>query len=149
MNVRGTLVGLTQGSTVNHIIRATLESIAFQSKDVLAAMERDSGVKLEALNVDGGATANDLLMQFQADILSCPVCRAPQLESTALGAAMLAGLAVEYWTKDDFGHSKRNSSCFEPRMDESTRLNDCTKGGLRQLPRRGIINRLIFQFILY
>ena len=121
MNVRGTLTGLTQGSTANHIIRAALESIAYQSKDVLAAMERDSGVKLAALNVDGGATANDLLMQFQADILPCPVCRASQLESTALGAAMLAGLAVNFWTMDDFGQSKHNSSCFEPAMNEETR----------------------------
>lgn len=123
MNVRGTLSGLTQGSTANHIIRATLESIAYQSKDVLAAMERDSGVKLAALNVDGGATANDLLMQFQADILPCPVCRAPQLESTALGAAMLAGLACGIWTREDFKNSKKGSVCFEPKMDEDLRNN--------------------------
>lgn len=122
MDVRGTLCGLTQGSTANHIVRATLESIAYQSKDVLTAMERDSGVKLAALNVDGGATANNLLMQFQADILPCPVCRAPQLESTALGAAMLAGLAVGFWNMGDFKTSKRNASCFEPTMDESTRV---------------------------
>ena len=122
MNVRGTLVGLTQGSTANHIIRATLESIAYQSKDVLDAMERDSGVKLAALNVDGGASANDLLMQFQADILPCPVCRAPQLESTALGAAMLAGLAIGFWTMDDFKFSKKDSACFEPKMNEATRV---------------------------
>ena len=122
MSVRGALTGLTQGSTSKHIIRATLESIAYQSKDVLDAMERDSGVKLAALNVDGGATANNLLMQFQADILPCPVCRAPQLESTALGAAMLAGLAVGFWKMDDFERSKQNSSCFEPKMTESTRV---------------------------
>jgi len=122
MNVRGTLVGLTQGSTANHIIRATLESIAYQSKDVLAAMERDSGVELAALNVDGGSTANSLLMQFQADILGCPVCRAPQLESTALGASMLAGLAVNYWKMDNVKQSKQNSSCFEPTMDERTKM---------------------------
>jgi len=122
MDVRGTLTGLTQGSTANHIIRATLESIAYQSKDVLAAMERDSGVKLATLNVDGGATANDLLMQFQADILPCPVCRASQLESTALGAAMLAGLAVGFWRLDEFKSSKKDSTCFEPKMDENTRV---------------------------
>jgi len=121
MNVRGTLSGLTQGSTANHIIRATLESIAYQSKDVLAAMERDSGVKLAALNVDGGATANNFLMQFQADILSCPVCRAPQLESTALGAAMLAGLVCGIWTMDDFAKSKKGAVCFEPKMDKGSR----------------------------
>jgi len=121
MNVRGTLSGLTQGSTANHIIRATLESIAYQSKDVLAAMEQDSGVTLAALNVDGGATTNNLLMQFQADILPCPVCRAPQLESTALGAAMLAGLACGFWTMDDFSRSKKGSACFEPKMPEALR----------------------------
>ena len=121
MNTRGTLSGLTQGSTANHIIRAALESIAYQSKDVLAAMERDSGVKLATLNVDGGATANDLLMQFQADILNCPVCRAAQLESTALGAAMLAGLACGFWKIHDFNRSKKNLFCFEPTMDDSNR----------------------------
>ena len=120
-NVRGTLCGLTQGSTANPIIRATLESIAYQSKDVLDAMERDSGVKLKTLNVDGGATINDLLMQFQADILPCPVCRAPQLESTALGAAMLAGLACGFWRKKDFPKSKQDAYCFEPKMLERTR----------------------------
>ncbi|MEA3392684.1 MAG: glycerol kinase GlpK [Candidatus Marinimicrobia bacterium] len=121
MNVRGTLSGLTQGATANHIIRAALESIAYQSKDVLAAMERDSGVKLATLNVDGGATVNNFLMQFQADILPCPVCRAPQLESTALGAAMLAGLACEFWTMADFTRSKKDSSCFDPKMKEAKR----------------------------
>jgi len=121
MNVRGTISGLTQGSTANHLVRATLESIAYQSKDVLDAMERDAGVKLCALNVDGGATANDFLMQFQADILNCPVCRAPQLESTALGAAMLAGLACGFWTRDDLIKSKTGSACFEPNMDETMR----------------------------
>ena len=121
MNVRGTLSGLTQGSTANHIIRATLESIAYQSKDVLHAMERDSGVTLCALNVDGGATANAFLMQFQADILPCPVCRAPQLESTALGAAMLAGLACGLWSVEDLQKSKTNSSCFEPKMAATER----------------------------
>ncbi len=120
-NVRGTLSGLTQGSTANHIIRATLESIAYQSKDVLNAMERDSGVKLKALNVDGGATANNLLMQFQADILNCSVCRAHQLESTALGAAMLAGLACGFWRYKDFQRSKHEIVCFDPEMSERTR----------------------------
>ncbi|MFA6618937.1 MAG: glycerol kinase GlpK [Candidatus Neomarinimicrobiota bacterium] len=120
-DVRGTLCGLTQGSTANHIIRATLESIAYQSKDVLMAMENDSGVKLAALNVDGGASANDLLMQFQADILPCFVCRAPQLESTALGAAMLAGLASGFWDIDDFKRSKKNAACFEPKMNKKER----------------------------
>jgi glycerol kinase len=134
MDVRGTLSGLTQGSTANHIIRATLESIAYQSKDVLAAMERDSGVKLEALNVDGGATANDLLMQFQADILPCPVSRAIMMESTALGAALLAGMACNYWTYDDIKKSKRHSMSFEPQMTDKKR-NQLYRGWLKAVEK--------------
>ncbi len=94
---RGTLVGLTRGTTAGHIARATLESIAFQSADLLRAMEADAGTPLRELRVDGGATANDLLMQFQADLLGCPVVRPQVRETTALGAAYLAGLAVGYW----------------------------------------------------
>jgi len=94
---RGTIVGLTRGSTIAHIARAALESIAFQSADVLAAMQRDAGLRLSELRVDGGATANNLLMQIQADLLGVPVVRPRVLETTALGAAYLAGLAVGYW----------------------------------------------------
>jgi glycerol kinase len=121
MHARGMISGLTQGSTADHIVRAALESIAYQSKDVLDAMERDSGVKLCALNVDGGATVNDFLMQFQADILNCPVNRAVMQESTALGAAMLAGLACGFWSDEDLNKSKKNSRIFEPQMQTAER----------------------------
>jgi glycerol kinase len=94
---RGTLVGLTRGSNRAHIARAALEAIAFQVADVLAAMQADSGVSLQELRVDGGAARNNLLMQIQADILGVPVTRASNPETTALGAAYLAGLATGYW----------------------------------------------------
>lgn len=94
---RGALFGLTRGSTAGHIARATLESIAFQTADLLEAMEEDSGTPLAELRVDGGATANDMLMQFQADLLGVPVVRPRVRETTALGAAYLAGLAIGYW----------------------------------------------------
>jgi glycerol kinase len=94
---RGALFGLTRGSNAGHIARATLESIAFQTADLLEAMEADAGTPLAELRVDGGATANDLLMQFQADLLGCTVVRPRVRETTALGAAYLAGLAVGYW----------------------------------------------------
>lgn len=98
MYARGTIVGLTRGAGRDHIIRATLESIAYQSRDVLEAMQEDSGITLETLKVDGGATANDFLMQFQADILGVPVDRPQVRETSALGAAYLAGLAVGFWS---------------------------------------------------
>ncbi len=96
---RGSMFGLTRGATAAHIARAALESIAYQSADVLAAMERDAGITLTELRVDGGATANNLLMQFQADLLGVPVVRPKVLETTALGAGYLAGLAVGYWQR--------------------------------------------------
>ena len=95
---RGTIVGLTRGVNKYHIIRATLESIAYQTADILRAMNADSGITLSALNADGGASANDLLMQMQADTIGAPVQRPRCVESTAMGAAYLAGLAVGYWT---------------------------------------------------
>ncbi len=98
---RGSMFGLTRGTTRAHIARAALESIAFQSADVLDAMQKDAGVTLAELRVDGGATANDLLMQFQADLLGVPVVRPKVLETTALGAAYLAGLAVGYWASGE------------------------------------------------
>lgn len=101
MYARGTIVGLTRGSNKNHIIRATLESIAYQTRDVLDAMQEDSGIKLSTLKVDGGATANNFLMQFQADILGSEVARPVVTETTALGAAYLAGLAVGFWSSRD------------------------------------------------
>ncbi len=97
---RGTMFGLTRGATRAHIARAALEAIAFQSADVLAAMQMDADIALTELRVDGGAAANNLLMQFQADLLGVPVVRPKVLETTALGAAYLAGLAVGYWKSD-------------------------------------------------
>jgi glycerol kinase len=97
---RGTLVGLTRGTTRAHIARATLEAIAFQSAELIEAMSADSGISLSELRVDGGATANNLLMQIQADLLGVPVVRPVVTETTALGAAYLAGLGVGFW-KDD------------------------------------------------
>ena len=99
---RGTIVGITRGVNKYHIIRATLESLAYQVNDVLAAMKADSGIDLAALKVDGGASANNLLMQMQADISNAPVNRPMCVETTAMGAAYLAGLAVGYWAKRMF-----------------------------------------------
>ena len=100
-----------------HIARAALEAIAFQSADVLAAMETDAAITLSELRVDGGAAANNLLMQFQADLLGVPVVRPKVLETTALGAAYLAGLAVGYWQSDaDIGTNWRSDRRFEPQM---------------------------------
>lgn len=96
-NARGTIVGITRGTTREHIARAALESMAYQSRDVLDAMQQDSGIELKALKVDGGASANNLLMQFQADLLNVPADRPVVQETTALGAAYLAGLAVGFW----------------------------------------------------
>ena len=101
MYARGTMVGLTRGANRNHIIRATLESIAYQTRDVIDAMQADSGIELTELKVDGGATANDFLMQFQSDILGVDVRRPQVAETTALGAAYLAGLAVKFWSSKE------------------------------------------------
>jgi len=114
---RGTMVGLTRGTTGAHLARAALEAIAFQSAEVLAAMQRDSGVRLAELRVDGGATANALLMQFQADLLGVPVVRPRVAETTALGAAYLAGLAVGVWgSRDAIAAQWRQERAFEPEM---------------------------------
>jgi glycerol kinase len=94
---RGTIIGMTRGTGANHIIRATLESIAYQSRDVIDAMQADSGIELASLRVDGGAVANNFLMQFQADLLNTEVHRPKVVEVTALGAAYLAGIAVGFW----------------------------------------------------
>src|SRR5690606_27977500 len=94
---RGTIVGITRGTNRNHLVRATLESIAYQVRDVLGAMERDSGMKLQDLHVDGGASVNNFLMQFQADILCVTVRRPPSIETTSMGAVYLAGLAAGVW----------------------------------------------------
>jgi len=114
---RGSMFGLTRGATAAHIARAALEAIAYQSADVLAAMERDAGLTLSELRVDGGATANNLLMQFQADLLGVPVVRPKVLETTALGAGYLAGLAVGYWRDAaDVAANWQVDRVFEPAM---------------------------------
>ena len=112
---RGAVVGLTRGTTAGHLARAALESIAFQSTDVIQAMEADSGLALPELRVDGGATANDLLMQFQADLLGVPVVRPDVPETTALGAAYLAGLATGFWNdRDEIAVQWRENRRFLP-----------------------------------
>ncbi len=114
---RGAMFGLTRGATSGHVARAALEAIAFQSADVLAAMERDAGMTLAELRVDGGAAANDLLMQFQADVLGVPVVRPKVLETTALGAGYFAGLAVGYWKNAaDVAANWQVDRRFEPAM---------------------------------
>lgn len=118
---RGAIVGMTRGTGINHIIRATLESIAYQSRDVIDAMQADSHIKLETLRVDGGAVANNFLMQFQADILNTEVLRPKVTEVTALGAAYLAGLAVGFWDSlDEVSNKAEIDRIFDPN-------NDCDK----------------------
>jgi len=119
---RGTLIGLTRGTTRAHLARAALDAIALQSRDVLDAMRRDSGIALSALRVDGGASRNDLLMQIQADVLGVPVERPAITETTALGAAYLAGIAVGWWTCcDDLAAHWQLERTFEPRMAPAER----------------------------
>ena len=126
MYARGTIVGLTRGSNRAHLVRATLESIGFQARDVLAAMEEDSGIALKRLKVDGGAVANGFLMQFQADILGVPVERPAASETTAMGAAFLAGLAVGFWRDTvQIAALWRAESRFEPAMDAAQRERLC------------------------
>ncbi|WP_112480941.1 glycerol kinase GlpK [Vibrio variabilis] len=121
-HARGSLVGLTRGTNRNHIIRAALEAIAYQSKDVLLAMEEDSGIKLNQIRVDGGAVANDFLMQFQSDIMGSKVVRPMVRESTALGAAMLAGLAVGYWnSQEELADKKEIERIFSPELEREKR----------------------------
>ena len=119
---RGTIVGITRGVNKYHVIRATLESLAYQTYDVLKAMEADSGIKLSALKVDGGASANNFLMQFQSDILNTEVRRPRCVETTAMGAAYLAGLAVGYWKdKNDVINNWNIDREFHPEMQEAER----------------------------
>ncbi|MBK3494572.1 glycerol kinase GlpK [Viridibacillus sp. YIM B01967] len=121
-DVRGAVFGLTRGTQKEHFIRATLESLAYQTKDVLDAMEADSGISLKTLRVDGGAVMNDLLMQFQADLLDVPVERPSINETTALGAAYLAGLAVGFWKdRDEISKHWRLDKRFIPNMEEDKR----------------------------
>lgn len=119
---RGTIMGMTRGTGVNHIIRATLESIAYQSRDVIDAMQADSGIKLTDLRVDGGAVANSFLMQYQADILNTKVHRPKVTEVTALGAAYLAGLAVGFWDSiEEVSNKAEIDKTFVPAEDDSKR----------------------------
>jgi glycerol kinase len=121
-HARGTIVGLTRGTTKAHIARAALEGIALQVMDVLKSMEADSGIKLKELRVDGGASANDLLMRLQADILNVPVVRPKVAETTALGAAYLAGLAVGYWKNQaDIAQQWQTDKRFSPAMKAPAR----------------------------
>jgi len=121
-DVRGAVFGLTRGTSKEHFVRATLESLAYQTRDVLEAMASDSGIDMKTLRVDGGAVMNDFLMQFQADILNVPVERPSVNETTALGAAYLAGLAVGFWeNKDDVQEHWQLDKKFEPQMAEQQR----------------------------
>jgi glycerol kinase len=133
-HARGTMVGLTRGSNSGHIARAALEGIAYQAMDVLKAMQSDSGIEIKELRVDGGATANNLLMQFQADILQAPVIRPKILETTALGAAYLAGLAVGYWKNhEEINEQWQEDKRFDPKMDKqkASKLIDGWKKALK------------------
>jgi len=119
---RGTLVGLTRGTTREHIVRATLESIAYQTRDVVECVQQDSGIDMAALRVDGGAAENDFLMQFQADALGAPLERPAVLEATAFGAAVLAGLGVGFWKdRAEIEVSESGITVFEPRMSADRR----------------------------
>lgn len=119
---RGTMLGITRGTTAAHIARAALEGIAFQTADVVSAMQKDATIPLKELRVDGGAARNNMLMQFQADILGVPVVRPEVTETTALGAAYLAGLGVGFWsTQDEIAAQWRMERCFEPQMSADDR----------------------------
>ena len=119
---RGAVVGLTRGTSREHLIRATVESLAYQTYDLLDAMEKDSGIGIRELRVDGGASANNFLMQFQADIMQCEVIRPECIETTALGAAYLAGLAVGYWKNvDEIRLNWALERQFLPAMDSGHR----------------------------
>lgn len=135
MKARGAIFGLTLGSSKAHIIRATLNSLAYQTKDVLAAMEADSQISLQTLKVDGGAAENNVLMQFQSDILGVPVDRPKIIETTALGAAYLAGLAVGFWKdKEELSAKWHLEQRFEPKMSNLER-DSLYKGWLKAVQR--------------
>ncbi len=115
---RGAIFGLTRGTTSADITKATLESLAFQTRDVLDAMEQDSGKKISQLKVDGGASKNNYLMQFQSDLIQTPVCRPSNVETTAMGAAHLAGLAVGFWTMQELCENQNDLTEYDPKMTE-------------------------------
>ena len=139
-HARGTIVGITRGTTKAHIARASLEGIALQVMDVLKSMEADSGIKLKELRVDGGASANDLLMQLQADLLNVPVVRPKVAETTALGAAYLAGLAVGYWKNQaDIAKQWQTDKRFKPAMKRPAR--DGIAKGWEQALRQSMLSQ--------
>jgi len=121
MEARGTIVGLTRGANRAHMVRAALESIAFQSYDVLEAMVDDADIDIKTVRVDGGAVANDFLMQFQADLLNIEIDRPQMIETTALGAAMLAGLAAEFWRLDELREVRKTDAIFIPALESDKR----------------------------
>ncbi len=134
MSAKGIITGLTQGANEKHIVRAALEALAYQTKDVLDAMTLDSLIELKELNVDGGASANNFLMQFQADILNTNVIRPQIIETTALGTALLAGLAVGFWSYEEIYETRRIDRIFVPDMQDTLRqtLYDGWKDALRR-----------------
>jgi glycerol kinase len=134
-DARGVIVGLTRYINRGHIARAALEATAYQTREVLEAMEKDSGVSLKALKVDGGMVANDLLMQFQADMVNVPVIRPVVAETTALGAAYAAGLAVGFWNDfDELRANWKQDAVWTPNMEEQTR-KDLYKGWKKAVSR--------------
>ncbi len=134
MYARGAIFGLTRDTGKDHIIKATLESMAYQTKDILNAMQEDSGLKLASLKVDGGASSNNILMQFQADILGSEVERAEVIESTALGAAYFAGIQSGLWKKEEILANRKVQKRFVPQMDETQRAK-LYKGWLKAVER--------------
>ena len=134
MYARGAIFGLTRDTGKNHIVKATLESMAYQSKDIILAMEQDSKTKLTSLKVDGGACANNVLMQFQSDILNTEIERPKNIESTALGAAYLAGISVGLWQQKDILINKRIDKIFKPTMNKE-RLEKLYKGWEKAVKR--------------
>ena len=134
MYARGAVFGLTRDTGKAHLTRATLESLAYQTRDILDAMQRDAGIELKNLKVDGGAAANNFLMQFQADILGVDVQRPTIIETTALGAAYLAGLAVGYWQKSEISSNWQIDNTFENEMSE-TRREQLYKGWQKAVKR--------------
>jgi glycerol kinase len=127
-HAKGTMLGITRGTTAGHIARASIESIAFQTMDVLNAMNADAGIDITEIRVDGGATVNDLLMQFQSDMLNCKVVRPMITETTAAGAAFLAGLAIGFW-KDlsEVQQYWKEQTTFEPKLEDVTRQRNISK----------------------
>jgi glycerol kinase len=130
---RGLLIGITRGTTQGHIARAVLESMAYQTRDVIEAMQRDSGIALKELRCDGGASVNSVLMQFQSDILGVPVEVPSIVETTALGAAYLAGLATGFWnSREELAQKWQLENRYTPRIDEAS-VSACSGVGTRRL----------------